>query len=114
MANTEEKGWVKGAKSLGPPWMHQTVVMACWWMAREIELTAALASHVTIVSDGEGCGMCSWLMPVSKQDHLALGKKRTLRSACPSVLCSVKAAKSLKHIGTTMAKQLQVEELHAK
>ena len=97
--------WVKQGRALGPCWIKEAIVIGAWWMTREVELSAAKAEHLTFIK-GEGCGGCTWLLPVSKNDHMALGKKRTHWCACPSPLCPVAAAKKLHEASSKLAMAL--------
>ena len=85
----------------------QAVVFASWWLLREIELASIMVSQITLSGrvvqldagdfdvEGSTCGTATVDLPVSKADVRALGKRRTLRCACPSALCPLATAKFL-------------------
>ena len=72
---------------------HCAVIVASWWMLREIELSALRLRDVVIKGVGGSCGVATLHLPVSKTDPGALGTYRSLSCACPSVLCPVLALK---------------------
>ena len=78
----------EGSAFLGWPFNYRNlVVLASLWMLREIEVAFARVSDVHL----SACGNCvTWLLPVSKTNPQALGKKRTLGCTCggkPEVPC---------------------------
>ena len=83
-----------------PEQVRDTVILGSWWMLREVELAAAALAQLSFSDDpqakeGQRCGIATLLLPVSKADCMALGKVRSLRCSCPSVLCPVGAARRL-------------------
>jgi hypothetical protein len=79
----------------GPVAAKSTVLIASWWMLREIELAAANVGQITFQVQEGTCGTATFNLPVSKSDVQALGKFRTHVCTCPSPLCPVKAARSV-------------------
>ena len=79
---------------------HCAVIVASWWMLREIELSALRLQDVVIKGAGGSCGVATLHLPVSKTDPGALGTFRSLSCACPSVLCPVRALKRAVHEDT--------------
>jgi len=85
----------------GPVNARDAVLVASWWMLREIELAAATIQQVSFV-DGEGvCGTGTIDLPVSKADTQALGKLRSHVCICPSALCPVAALRRLVRSATS-------------
>ena len=79
----------------GPINAKDAVLVASWWMLREVELAAARIEQVTFLDDGTPCGMATLDLPVSKADIQALGKLRTHVCICPTPLCPVFALRRL-------------------
>lgn len=68
------------------------IVVSSAWMLREIESSAADRDSVTLHANNSAqgpCGWAEWCLPVSKVDHKALGKVRSLACACPAPGCPV-------------------------
>ena len=65
----------------------KAVLVGAWWLLREIEL-ASLRRLDFGWCLGEGCGVMTLTLAVSKADTSAKGAKRTPACACPSALCS--------------------------
>ena len=63
----------------GPYAPADAVISGAYFMLREIELSAAMYSHVNISADGRSA---SWLLPTSKQDCRAVGITRTWDCIC--------------------------------
>ena len=78
----------------GPGLPRQTVLVASWWLMREIEVGTAACTQFTFM-EGAGCGSATLDLPASKTDQQALGKKRTHTCVCPSAMCPVRAAREL-------------------
>ena len=76
---------------------HCAVIVASWWMLREIELSALRFQDVVIKGADGSCGVATLHLPVTKTDPGALGTYRSLSCACPSVLCPVRALKHAMH-----------------
>jgi len=95
IANAEAEDVQLSVDLKGPINAKDAVLVASWWMLREIELAAAKLQQVTL-SDGNGtCGTGTIDLPVSKADIQALGKLRTHVCICPSPLCPVAALRRL-------------------
>ena len=88
---TRDRSWprVKG----GPCLPREATEVACHWALREIEISSARVGAVSF-QRGEGCGIASFNLPVSKSDVHALGKVRTHGCACPAA-CPVLALRKL-------------------
>ena len=69
-------------------------IVGSWWGCREVELSMARRRQFTFAG-GDGCGTCSFLLPVSKTDPTALGRERLHGCSCPSLACPVAAARRL-------------------
>ncbi len=69
-----------------------SVLIGCWWLLREVELAGLLKSDITLL-DGDGCGVASLNIALSKCDHTAKGAHRKLSCVCPRPLCPVAAVK---------------------
>jgi hypothetical protein len=54
------------------------IVIGCWWLLREVELSNASVGDVTFTSKGKP----QLLLPVSKADASALGEMRSHECAC--------------------------------
>ena len=65
----------------GPLWPVRSIVLACWWLLREIEMSSVAQREVSFTPQGEA----SILLSVSKTDPRALGATRSHRCACGSV-----------------------------
>ena len=86
----------------GPLWPRDGAIVGSWWALREIELSTTRCEQVSF-EPGPGCGVCQLLLPVSKSDPQALGKKRVHACSCHGVaatargraLCPVAAARRL-------------------
>ena len=80
------------------------VLVACWWALREIEASTIRVRQV-MWRPGEGaCGQCcGLLLPVSKADHMALGKERWHGCACPAAGCPVACVRRLVGLGAAGA-----------
>ena len=63
----------------GPVGPKDFAVAGCFFMLREVEISSALAKHVTVSSDGLSA---TWLLPTSKTDHRAVGISRTWDCTC--------------------------------
>ena len=57
------------------------ILMGAWWLLREVELAGIVRSDLTW-EQGEGCGIMTILLAVSKADPSAKGVRRTLACAC--------------------------------
>ena len=55
------------------------MLLNCWWMTREIEASAARASHVSLDNVNK---TVTWLLPASKRDPYAVGEARTHGCGC--------------------------------
>ena len=74
------------------------VLVASWWLLRELELSTALTSQLVFVGVcGESSTRASveFHLPISKTDPRALGKRRSLACTCPFDACPVAAARRL-------------------
>ena len=66
------------------------VIVSCAWLLREVESSSALLSAIVVHEPTDEPGSKSWVtwdLPASKTDIRALGSKRSLGCACPSLLC---------------------------
>ncbi|CAK0789745.1 unnamed protein product [Prorocentrum cordatum] len=85
----------RGSRDAWPAAGVDVMVASAAWMLREIESSAAMVQHIVFfdpMGEEEGpCGCAEWLLPASKADVRALGKKRCLGCACPAPLCPVAA-----------------------
>lgn len=73
-----------------PRFVKDAVLVACWWALREIEASTLRVRQVLWCQGPGRCGQsCGLLLPVSKADHMALGKKRWHGCACPAPGCPV-------------------------
>ena len=80
----------------GPVNPKAALVLGAFFMTREIELSAALASHWTF----EAGPLLTWLLPVSKTDPTAVGVRRQWGCVCNperSAPCAVHTALKHKH-----------------
>ena len=71
------------------------VVIASWWMLREVELASVHRSHITLKQGPGPCGIAELLLPVDKTDTAGLGKRRSHCCACPAAACPVRALRFL-------------------
>ena len=62
----------------GPGHPRRCLLVGCWWLIREIELSNTVIDDVHVVSPIE----IRWNLPASKSDPGALGTARTHRCAC--------------------------------
>ena len=78
----------------GPVAPRDFAVAGCFFLLREVELAAAMASHVTVASDDSSA---TWLLPSTKTDPRAVGVCRTWECCCGLVAmapaCPVHALK---------------------
>ena len=65
----------------GPWWPQRSILLSSWWLLREIEASAALRSHITVVEENK---LIHWRLPSSKTDIQALGATRTHSCNCSS------------------------------
>ena len=72
-----------------------TVIVASWWMLREVELANIRRADVTIKSGPGPCGIAEILLPVDKTDVAGSGKQRAHCCACPAAACPVRALRAL-------------------
>ena len=98
----------------GPAAPTATVLLASWWMLREIELASASVEQLSFIDSDEGCGCARFDLPVSKADQRALGKVRCHTCICPSKLCPVAAARrvhesAVRHSGIAGSAPLLVD-----
>ncbi len=70
------------------------ILTGAWWMLREIELANLTGADVSICA-GRGCGVAAVLVSASKTDWRAKGLTRRHGCACPSILCPVRAVRTL-------------------
>ena len=84
----------------GPRRPVDCLLVATWWMLREIELGTASVDQITFLVGGGGCGKADFHLPISKSDARALGKHRALSCTCPSACCPVAAARRLVNAAT--------------
>ena len=82
----------------GPEHPRDAVLVASWWLLREIELSTATVGQTSFSGP---CGQeaprasATILLPVSKSDPTALGRRRALGCSCPSPACPVAALRRL-------------------
>ncbi len=69
-----------------------SILIGCWWLLREVELAGLMKSDITLL-DGDGCGVASLNIALSKCDHTAKGAHRKLSCVCPRPLCPVAAVR---------------------
>ena len=62
----------------GPSHPRRTLLLGCWWLIKEIELSNRLIKDVSF----SGSGHASWNLSASKSDPRALGATRTHQCAC--------------------------------
>ena len=65
----------------GPMAPKRTLIAGAWWLTREIELSTARASLVSIWGSS-GSRKVSWCLPASKTDTQAMGVERTHGCCC--------------------------------
>ena len=86
------------------------VMVASWWMLRELEASTATLGQVSF-EGGPGCGSGKLNLPISKADIAALGKKwRSYCCACPSRVCPVLHLKKAVDYATAGRAVLQKED----
>ena len=64
---------------LGPMWPATAILVGCWWLLREIELSNIVVSDITCTEDAVTINLSA-----SKTDPTALGAQRTHKCACGS------------------------------
>ena len=77
-------------------------VLGAWWMMREVELAAVRVSQIRwapCTTKDQG-GFATILLPISKTDIQALGKRRSHQCICPDPACPVRAVTTLLHDAT--------------
>ena len=74
------------------------VWVASWWLLREIELSTATIGQTAFAGqcgqDSPGA-VATLVLPISKADPSALGRRRALGCSCPSAACPVAALRRL-------------------
>ena len=74
------------------------VLVASWWLLREIELSTATIGQTAFTGqcgqDSPGA-VATLMLPISKADPTALGRRRALGCSCPSAACPVAALRRL-------------------
>ncbi len=62
----------------GPMHPRRALLLGCWWVTREIELSNTLIEDIDVTVEGEA----TWNLSASKTDPRALGASRTHKCAC--------------------------------